>query len=375
MAGIYIHIPFCKQACHYCDFHFSTSVKQQPDMVQALALELNLQASYLGEQTVNTIYFGGGTPSLLSEAQLILLIRTLHEVFPVHPLAEITMEANPDDLSPGHLDSLLSAGINRLSLGIQTFDENVLQWMNRAHNRQQALKVIPQARSAGFDNISMDLIYGVPHNDYSLENDLQITQSLQPEHISAYHLTIEAKTVFGHQKSRGLLKEISEDASAQDFENLIGYLHSLGYLHYEISNFAKRGKESRHNSSYWLQEHYLGIGPGAHSYNGDTRHYNVSNNSLYLKAINKGNIPYKIETLSRVQKINEMIMTRLRTSIGLDLVQLMEHHQWDLLAHHEAYLQHLTSREFVEIEKNTLILTTKGKLIADQIASDLFLTE
>ncbi|HEY3405068.1 MAG TPA: radical SAM family heme chaperone HemW [Ohtaekwangia sp.] len=374
MAGIYLHIPFCKQACHYCDFHFSTNLEKQNDMVDAIATELILQKGYLAEEPLKTIYLGGGTPSILSISQLEKLLNTIAENFSVKSDAEITLEANPDDLTPQKLGSLKKAGINRLSIGIQSFDNYVLKFLNRVHDSHTAISTFNQAREAGFDNISIDLIYAIPdQSDSTWRSNIQQAVDLQPEHISSYSLTIEEKTVFGRWHQKGKLTAIDDESSARQLETLMEVLGHNGYDQYEISNFSKPGFISKHNSSYWKRERYLGVGPGAHSYDGASRQYNVSDNHEYLRNLQLNKIPYTLESLSREDKINDFLLTSLRTSWGTDLSILRSEMNYDLLELHKAYIEKLLSQGFIRIENDFLILTNKGKLLADKISSDLFL--
>ncbi|WPP53150.1 radical SAM family heme chaperone HemW [Catalinimonas niigatensis] len=373
MAGIYIHIPFCKQACHYCDFHFSTNTERKAEMVEAIILELSIQKNYL-EGKINTIYFGGGTPSLLSAEELSKLLDTIFKNFSVSENAEITLEANPDDLNAKKLQMLKSSGINRLSIGIQSFHEPHLKFLNRAHTASEASSCVQQAQDAGFDNISIDLIYAIPSEDHMIwEKDLEQAVSLHPQHISSYCLTIEDKTVFGNWLKKGRLKEIGENYSAEQFEMLLQTLQTYGYQQYEISNFCLPDYHSRHNSNYWCRDQYLGVGPGAHSYDGHHRQYNISNNSLYLKSMEKKQIPFEKEVLSPQDQINEYIMTGLRTQWGCDLQKIAQEYHYDLWKENKIYLEGLLRDQKVILQDQHLILTNKGKLLADRIASDLFI--
>jgi oxygen-independent coproporphyrinogen III oxidase len=376
MAGIYIHIPFCKQACHYCDFYFSTNQLNVSELVDALNVELRLQEHYLGSETIDTIYFGGGTPSILDAALLSSILATIQNVFTVNPVAEITLEANPDDLHPEKLAALKDGGINRLSIGIQTFDDQVLNFLNRAHSANEAIQSFDDARKAGFDNISIDLIYAIPGQDEAhWKKNLELALSLQPEHISAYSLTIEKKTVFGNWAEKGKITPVEEQSSAHQLELLSTILSTAGYHHYEVSNFAKPGFESKHNSSYWRQVNYLGIGPSAHSFNGESRQWNMSNNHLYTQAIQKGHVPAEKELLTRADKVNEYLLTTLRTSWGCNLAFLKSKYDYDLLYDQNEYIQSLTANGLAISESGLLKLTSKGRLLADKIASDLFLVD
>lgn len=374
MAGIYIHIPFCKQACHYCDFHFSTQQHFRVDLVKALIRELEWQSEYLLNEPINTIYFGGGTPSLLLLTEIESILNAIHTRFAVNPLAEITLEANPDDLTKEKLHQLLSSGINRLSIGIQSFDDTVLKFLNRTHSAEEAILSLHLAREVGFKNISIDLIYSIPGQNQNMWlGNIKKAIRLQPEHVSCYTLTIEAKTVFGKWAKSGKLKSVDEEFSAQEFELLMSEMHQADYQHYEISNFCKPGFASKHNSSYWQQEKYLGIGPSAHSYNGQTRQFNVSNNAQYIKSINEGKVPFELEILTRENKINEYLFTSLRTSWGCNLDYVSNAWGHDIKTVNAEYLKELEARHLVIIEDTILKLTHQGKFVADKIASDLFI--
>jgi len=375
MAGLYFHIPFCKQACYYCDFHFSTSLNLKDDLVNALCLEIVMQKNYLGRETIDTIYFGGGTPSLLSRHQLQDLLDTVNKNFIANNL-EVTLEANPDDLSKENLAMLKAVGINRLSIGIQSFDDGILKFLNRAHSSHEALLCLERARHAGFDNISIDLIYAIPGQDNDLlKKNIEKAIAISPEHISAYSLTIEEKTVFGKQRKKGIFPMETEEAAAAQMEILMDELGNAGFDQYEISNFCRPGFYSRHNSSYWHQKKYLGIGPSAHSYNELSRQANISNNPLYIKSITQGKIPCQVEVLTRANKINEYLFTTLRTTWGCNLNYLLTQLDYDVLKENQLTLNTLAKHELVMVENDTLRLTQKGKLLADKIASDLFIKE
>ncbi|MDH4057125.1 MAG: radical SAM family heme chaperone HemW [Cyclobacteriaceae bacterium] len=373
MAGIYLHIPFCKQACFYCDFHFSTNHQVKGEMVKALIEELHLQHEYLGGEEISSIYLGGGTPSLLTTKELSDLLDTIHKLHSVNQAAEITLEANPDDLKKSTLENYRTTGVNRLSIGIQSFQDDLLGFLNRAHDSSLAMSSFQLARDAGFQNVSIDLIYAIPGLENSRwASDINQAISLAPEHISCYSLTIEEKTAFGRWAAAGKLKPAEEEISAQHLELLIDKLEAEGYEHYEISNFSKPGFHSQHNSSYWKQEKYLGIGPSAHSYNRITRQNNVRNNHLYLKAINNGTVPSEVEILSSENKINEYILTTLRTNWGTDLAKLKADFGYNLRENNSAYIQQLLTEGLATLQQQALTLTRKGKLLADKIASDLF---
>lgn len=373
MAGIYIHIPFCKQACHYCDFHFSTNTSLKDEMVKAIARELYVQQAYLAGEPVETIYFGGGTPSLLHADDIDLLLKAVYANFNVANAPEITLEANPDDLSQEKLRLLKHVGINRLSIGIQTFDDTILKFLNRAHDAAAAVESISMARDHGFNNISIDLIYAIP----GLTNEQWVTNitkalAFKPEHISSYSLTVEPKTAFGNWHAKGRFTPVEDDISATQFEILIDELAKQNYEQYEVSNFARDGYYSRHNSSYWQQKRYLGVGPSAHSYNGNSRQYNVSNNAHYIKNIQQGTPPFQLEQLTREDHVNEYLLTTLRTSWGCNINYLKTMYNYDILELHPQYISDLLENGFAVLQDNHLTLTRTGKLLADKIASDLF---
>jgi oxygen-independent coproporphyrinogen-3 oxidase len=374
MAGIYVHIPFCKQACYYCDFHFSTNQGLQRELTEAIAQEVAWQHAYLPDRNIQTLYFGGGTPSILSSDDLSFIMDSIQRHFVVDPLAEITLEANPDDLTPEKLSTLKRLGINRLSIGVQSFHDSILSFLNRAHASLDAVNAYQAARAAGFSNIGLDLIYGIPgESPDQLRHDVHQMLALRPEHISCYSLTIEEKTVFGKWSKAGKLKPVDDDVAASHLEYIVSELEHAGYEHYEVSNFGLPSFHSRHNSSYWQQQPYLGVGPSAHSYNGQSRQFNISNNQLYVKSIKAGKIPFEQEVLSAEDQANEFLLTTLRTSRGSDLRTLREQFDYDLQQQQAEYLERLISEQLAVIENQHLILTRKGRLLADRIASDLFL--
>lgn len=372
LAGIYIHIPFCKKACHYCDFHFSTNLSNMGEMTKAILTECTLRQEYLEGEPVNSIYLGGGTPSLMPPSQLNEIIVGIRDTFEVMPNAEVTLEMNPDDLNKAHLDHYREMGINRVSLGIQTFDDKVLKYLNRAHTSNQARKALDMLRECGFDNISADLIYGIPIADQAtLRNDLSILIKEQLPHISTYCLTVEPGTVFGHLKTKGKLVEKDDGQQADEYELIAEQLTEAGLLHYEVSNFGRIGQLALHNSSYWKHQGYLGLGPGAHSYNGNSRQFNIRNNAIYLKKLSQGNIPAEIEILSHADKVNETILTGLRTMWGIDLGRLKAEFDHDLEKVNGKEVEQMRAHGY--LLDGGMILTTKGKLLADGLASQLFI--
>ncbi|MGB8192230.1 MAG: radical SAM family heme chaperone HemW [Chitinophagaceae bacterium] len=373
MAGIYIHIPFCKQACHYCNFHFSTSLRTKNGFITALLNEMVIQAGYLQQEPVETIYFGGGTPSLLSGDEIKMMLEALAASFNIAPAAEITLEANPDDLNPAKLLELKAAGINRLSIGIQSFFEEDLRWMNRAHNAQQSIDCIRSAHEAGFYNISIDLIYGTPGlTDDKWQQNVQRAIASDIPHLSCYALTVEPKTALDHLIRSKQFADVDPDQQARQFLLLMDWTAAAGYEHYEISNFSKPGWRSKHNTSYWLGKKYLGLGPSAHSFNGISRQWNVANNALYIQSLEQQKIPFEKEELTAVQRLNEYIMTSLRTMEGLDV----DHVKNNFGQEAEETIIRLADK-FIEAgniqwDENHLKLTKEGKLLADGIAAEMF---
>jgi len=375
MPGLYLHIPFCKQACHYCDFHFSTSLGLKSRLVDAIVRELELRQHYLGPApTLDTIYFGGGTPSLLTAAELAQLFEAIHRHFPVSPGAEITLEANPDDLSAVALYALRHAGINRLSIGLQSFYEPHLRLMNRAHTAEESTTAVRRAQDAGFENLSIDLIYGVPAPGHHIwEADLANAFALGVPHVSAYALTIEPGTAFGHRLQKGTFRAAPEEFVATQFEALLAAMRAHGYEQYEISNFCQPGRESRHNANYWRGVPYLGLGPSAHSYDGRNRQATLANNPQYVAAVlERGEVPATVDVLTATDRANEYLLTALRTARGCDLAHLRTHLGVDLPATRPAYLAALQANGWARIQNEVLTLTDAGKLLADQITLELF---
>ena len=373
MAGLYIHIPFCKQACHYCDFHFSTNLQLMERMMDSILLELQLRKAYLKGEAVDTIYFGGGTPSLVPAEYLEKILDQISTLFPGSK-QEVTLEANPDDLNPQALATWKSLGIDRLSLGIQSFQDQILKAYNRAHNSKEATQAIQLARAAGFEKFSIDLIYGYPHSDHRLwQLDLEEALRLDPGHLSAYSLTIEPKTTFGNWTKKGKFSPAEDEFVAQQFEYLQEQCDKAGYLQYEISNFSRPNQAAVHNSNYWKRSPYLGIGPSAHSFDGNSRGFNPSSNTSYTKALAAGSVPFVLEELTPEECINEEILTGLRTSWGLDTGSLAERYHLDILEIKKGSITKLTELGMIHTEAKTLTLTRKGQLLADSIASDIFI--
>tara|TARA_R100000406_G_scaffold77829_1_gene58548 strand:- start:462 stop:1592 length:1131 start_codon:yes stop_codon:yes gene_type:complete len=372
VSGIYLHIPFCKQACHYCDFHFSTSLKNKQRVVDAICKELVLRKDELTDE-VKTIYFGGGTPSLLSEEELSKIFKTIAENFIVSKEAEITLEANPDDLSEEKLLQLSKSTINRLSIGVQSFFEEDLKLMNRAHNAGEAWESI-QLSKQYFSNISIDLIYGIPKmtNQRWLQN-LEKAFDLEVPHISCYALTVEPKTALKTFIKKGIVPPVEDEVAQEHHQILVSETEKRGFVNYEFSNFGEPSFESQNNLAYWQGKPYLGVGPSAHSYNGRTRSWNVANNSKYLKALDESSLPIERETLTKNDRYNEYVMTRLRTMWGIQLEEVEKlfgkKHLEYLLMQAQLHIKN----NFLIMENNTLKVTKKGKFLSDGIASDLFL--
>ncbi len=343
-------------------------------MVRAIGREIQLQKDYVNGEQINTIYFGGGTPSILSLDETSFLLNGVFKYFPVRPDAEITFECNPEDLTPSKLSGLFALGINRLSIGIQSFHDGQLKFLHRSHNKKTAVESYFTARATGFSNINIDLIYGLPSTDHKIwTENLSRATELSPEHISAYCLTIEPNTVFGNWQAKGKLSLPGEDFTAEQLEMTMEVLKSGGYDHYEISNFARSGFYSRHNTAYWFREKYIGLGPGAHSFNGSSRQFNVPNNHKYLRAIKRGTVPYEKEILTKKDSANEFLMTGLRTKWGCDTKTLKSEYGYDLLHEASTKINWLINHEYI-VQKGTVIqLTSRGKLLADQITADLFL--
>ncbi len=334
--------------------------------------ELTLQKDYLDDKRLKSIYFGGGTPSLLQANHFKKIFDAILGIYQMDTECEITLEANPDDLSVDQLKMFFNAGINRLSLGIQSFDDNILKFMNRAHDSKMAIEGLENVRKTGFKNFSLDLIYAIPGQDTAqLKHNIELALQFSPEHISTYGLTIEPKTVFGNWASKKKLTPVDERHNADQFEVIADELTKQGYEHYEVSNYCKPGFYSKHNSSYWKQTPYLGIGPSAHSYNRISRQFNINNNATYIKAITNNEVPFQLETLTNENKINEYVFTTLRTMWGCDLALLRNEHQFDLLEQNKAYISKLIDKGLATMDENTLKLTKDGKLLADQIALDL----
>ncbi|MCC1483083.1 radical SAM family heme chaperone HemW [Winogradskyella immobilis] len=373
MSGIYIHIPFCKQACHYCDFHFSTSLKKKDKLINALVGELELRKNEFNNITVETIYFGGGTPSILTNEELQLILNTIYKNYNVSKDPEITLEANPDDLSKDRIIQLSSSPINRLSVGIQSFFEADLKLMNRAHNAQEAKDCLSVATQY-FSNISIDLIYGIPGatNTQWIEN-IKMALNYNVPHISSYALTVEPKTALATFIQKGIITDVDDEQAHDQFHILKDKLEASGYTHYELSNFGKPNYYSKNNSAYWQGKPYMGIGPSAHSFNGTQRGWNLRNNSKYIKTITENKLPIEIETLTNIDRYNEYIMTGLRTMWGVSLGKVEADFGQSYKKHLLEASQSFINQDLLYLDAEHLHVTKKGQFLSDGIASELFM--
>lgn len=373
MSGIYIHIPFCKKACHYCDFHFSTSLKYADEMVESICKEIKMKKDRISGQ-VGSIYFGGGTPSILSQASLQKIFDAINHTFSVDSDAEITIETNPDDLTQQKLKELKQLPVNRFSVGIQSFYNEDLIWMNRAHNADEAENCIKRSQDAGFENLTLDLIYGYPLlTDAKWLSNIDKAINLQVPHISAYALTIEPRTALAHAIKNKKQQPISDSQSAEQFIILMEKLQKNGFEQYEISNFARQGCYAIHNTNYWKGVNYIGIGPSAHGFDGQNRYMNPANNALYMEKLAQNKLPEIVEELSLKDRFNEYIMTSLRTMWGTDLKKIKTNFGKEFLEETQHNLKNFEDKDWLIIENNKITLSQSGKLFADHISSELFI--
>ncbi|MDG2343422.1 MAG: radical SAM family heme chaperone HemW [Flavobacteriales bacterium] len=373
MSGIYIHIPFCSKACHYCDFHFSTQKKNIDLMVLAIIKELKSRKKEIKEP-IKTIYFGGGTPSILSVLQLNDILNTINIKYTIDSNVEITLEANPEDLSEKKLKALFMIGVNRLSIGVQSLNDDVLQWMNRNHDLKQAKRSVELANKIGFKNISVDFIYGTPKNiNRSWEKEIKELVSYPITHLSAYHLTIEPKTFFSNQLKKGVFNTITQEESLNEYLKLVDILNDNNIMQYEVSNFAKQGFKSIHNTSYWQQKKYIGIGPSAHSYDGDSRRWNISNNTGYIKKVNNKEVFYEAEQLTSLDKFNELIMVGLRTENGFNLKQANSFLNCNHLKEFTFQLKKLLSNSTIQQKENQISMFENKLMLAEHATRELFI--
>ncbi|AKA35356.1 radical SAM family heme chaperone HemW [Flagellimonas lutaonensis] len=373
MSGIYIHIPFCKQACHYCDFHFSTSLKKKEAMVECLTKEIELRKHEMNGEVIKTIYFGGGTPSVLTIDELRFLIDAVYENFNVSDSAEITLEANPDDLSRNRIFQLSHSPINRLSIGVQSFFEEDLKLMNRAHDSREAEDCIREAKKY-FGNISIDLIYGIPGMDnHRWKANIEKALSFGIPHISSYALTVEPRTALKKFIEKGIVEDVDDEQAQEQFQMLLWMLEENGFVNYEISNFGKPGFFSENNTAYWQGKKYVGIGPSAHSFDGQKRGWNIRNNHKYIEALEMGKLPIEYETLSTTDRYNEYVMTGLRTIWGVSLNKVENDFGQNYRQFLEQQAQKYVGKHLLFLDGDTLLVTKKGKFLVDGIASDLFM--
>jgi oxygen-independent coproporphyrinogen-3 oxidase len=374
MSGIYLHIPFCKKACHYCNFHFSTSMRHADKMIAAIHAELQLRKKE-AQRPVETIYFGGGTPSVLSKEHIVGMLDQVHQHYDVIQSPEITLEANPDDLTLEYMQALQEAGINRLSIGIQSFHDSELKLMNRAHNASQALSSVTLAKKE-FDNVSIDLLFGNPNTTLDdWKRNLDHALQLEVPHISSYALTLEPKTALERFVDKGVVSLLDENVVEAQFYHLVDTLTQAGYDHYELSSFGKPGYHSQNNTGYWQGKTYLGIGPSAHGFDGNQRYWNVSNNASYMQQITKGELPQTIEKLSVVDIFNESIMIGLRASWGVSLQAMENKLGLRYRQHLEDQAKRFMDEGLLHIENNALKTTRKGAFLADGISAELFLID
>jgi oxygen-independent coproporphyrinogen III oxidase len=374
MAGIYIHVPFCKKLCFYCDFYHMISSDDNSVFIDTLLNEVSIRHLYLENETISTIYFGGGTPSVLSITELGMILNHINKLFKVEETCEITIELNPDDVSPGYLAGLKKLNINRISLGVQSWRDSDLKMLNRRHDSAQAVRALKEIFIGGFDNVTIDLIYGIPGmSTQEWASNLDFTFSFNIKHLSAYHLTFEPGTIFGKMLEKGHISEIDEEESNTLFNILIEKAETAGFIHYEISNFGKKGYFSIHNSNYWKQVNYLGLGPSAHSFNGFSRQWNVRNLKSYIKAVNNGKSFFDQEELDIKTRFNEYVMTSLRTMWGIDLEYIertFEKEGYDYIVNIAIKFKNYG---LIKQDKNSLVLTNQGKMISDNIISEFMM--
>ena len=373
MSGIYIHIPYCKQACHYCDFHFSTTMKTKNEMIDCIVKEMDIRKSEFSKK-IDSVYIGGGTPSVMTNLELETIFNGLEKKISISDIKEITIEINPEDLINEKLEFYNEIGINRLSIGIQSMNNNILKWMNRSHNKNQIINGLNTVKEIGYENISLDFIYGTPKNlTRDIKDELLEILKFNPTHLSCYHLTIEDGTYFGHLEKKRKIKRIEDDVSQQEFQWISEKLKSKNYQHYEISNFALQGKQSFHNSNYWNQSSYIGLGPGAHSFRNSTRRWNISNNRLYIKNIKSG-VPYfEQEVLSPYDLVNEKIMLGLRTLNGLDKNYIFSIVPQSVKDEIESKLNTFLKDEILISTNNIISMNPEKWLLSEYVSRELFI--
>lgn len=373
MSSVYIHIPFCKQKCSYCNFHFSTQTKERGEFLKALEKEIFLRRNEI-QTPLETLYFGGGTPSILNPEEWQKIFKALKKNFQISENAEITIEANPDDVSVEFLQGLENTPVNRFSLGVQSFFEEDLKLMNRAHSAQQAQEAIRLIQDFGYQNMTIDLIYGSPTTTNEIwRKNIEIFLTLNIPHLSAYALTVEPRTALAHKIKTGKWSKVDENQQKSQFDFLVKILLENNYTHYEISNFGLAGFESRHNSNYWKSRKYLGLGPSAHSFNGKQRAWNVANNQKYIRALQENTLPLEIEELTEENRINELTMIGLRTSYGVDLDEVNSQFSSSVLAEWHENLERLIQKNYIEQKGNRIFLNPEFRFFADGIAAEMFI--
>ena len=373
MSGIYIHIPFCTQACHYCDFHFSTSFKTKEKLLFAMVEEIRLRKEELG-LNISSLYFGGGTPSVLKKSEINIILEAIKSTVDFKKIKEITIEVNPEDISINKLKEYKKLGFNRLSIGIQSMDDKLLKWMNRVHNKQQALKTIDAAKTAGITNFNLDFIYGFPaHLKRDYKKELMELLALNPNHISCYHLTVEQGTYFGKLKAKNKWIDVDDEKSEEEFLWISKTLKEADYHHYEISNFAKKNYQSFHNSNYWKQESYFGIGPSAHSYNNKKRRWNISNNNLYIKKVIANQDYFEQEQLSEIDLFNEKLMLGLRTENGVSISALYKYLDENQKVKFKSKLNSLTKDGLLTFKNNSIKIPQNKWLLSEYVSREFFI--
>ncbi|MDP3353487.1 MAG: radical SAM family heme chaperone HemW [Flavobacteriaceae bacterium] len=373
MAGIYLHIPFCKQACFYCDFHFSVSLKNKDPLLKSLETELVLRKDYLQNSPIETIYFGGGTPSLLSADEIWRLFDVISKNYNLSSDIEFTLEANPDDLTTQKVKELSHTPINRFSIGIQSFFDEDLKFMNRAHTASEADASVKIVQDAGYENITIDLIYGIPNMSADKwKENLNKLFELDVPHLSCYALTVEEKTALNHLIKTNKYPAVSDELAYEHFQILVQETIQQNFIQYELSNFGKEGYFSKHNSSYWMGKSYLGIGPSAHSFNGNSRSWNIANNPKYIKSLSKNELPITTEILTKTNQFNEYLMTGLRTIFGVSLSEIEIRFGLDYKNHLLKQVEKQLNLKQVEIKNNIIYITSKGRFLTDAILADLF---
>lgn len=376
MAGLYLHIPFCRKACYYCNFHFSTSLAYKDRMLKSILREIELRKDFFDNNILDSIYFGGGTPSVLTVREIKQIIDLIKIHYRLKPDCEITFEVNPDDIIPTYLDGLLEQGVNRLSVGIQSFFQKDLEYMNRSHTADQSRLALEYIKKAGFRDFSLDLIYGGHTTSNEMwEQNVESALHFAPNHLSAYCMTIEPKTVFGSWNKKGKLEDINEEKANQQFEYLTRKLKEAGYIHYEISNFALPDHLALHNSNYWKGKPYLGIGPSAHSYLNEVRTWNIANNATYMDMLELEKLPLTEEKLSLSDRYNEHIMTRLRTIWGVDLNELKSSFGEIIYTETLSKTKDKEVKDFITIDNGVITLTQEGKIFADAVAAHFFMID